>query len=79
MGRALREGYREKVVLMTKNHGRDYDTYKKRLQQSLTRLQTDCIDVVQFHEIIQEGIPEKLFKDEAIDAAVEARKEKSVS
>lgn len=37
------------------------------------------IDVVQFHEIIQEGIPEKLFKDEAIDAAVEARKEKSVS
>jgi predicted aldo/keto reductase-like oxidoreductase len=75
MGRALREGYREKVVLMTKNHGRDYDTYKKRLQQSLTRLQTDCIDVVQFHEIIQEGIPEKLFKDGAIDAAVEARKE----
>lgn len=75
MGRALRDGYREKVVLMTKNHGRDYDTYKKRLQQSLTRLQTDCIDVVQFHEIIQEGMPEKLFKDGAIDAAVEAKKE----
>ena len=75
MGQALRDGYREKVVLMTKNHGRDYDTYKKRLQQSLTRLQTDCIDVVQFHEIIQEGMPEKLFKDGAIDAAVEARKE----
>jgi len=75
MGRALRDGYREKVVLMTKNHGRDYDTYKKRLQQSLTRLQTDHIDVVQFHEIIPEGMPEKLFKDGAIDAAVEARKE----
>jgi predicted aldo/keto reductase-like oxidoreductase len=75
MGRALRDGYREKIVLMTKNHGRDYDTYKKRLQQSLTRLQTDHIDVVQFHEIIQEGMPEKLFKDGAIDAAVEARKE----
>lgn len=75
MGRALRDGYRERVVLMTKNHGRDYDTYKKQLQQSLARLQTDQIDVVQFHEIIQEGMPEKLFNDGAIDAAVEARKE----
>ncbi|HKZ94293.1 MAG TPA: aldo/keto reductase [Candidatus Bathyarchaeia archaeon] len=75
MGRALKEGYREKVVLMTKNHGRDYETFKRHLELSLTRLQVDCIDVVQFHEVIEEGMPERLFKDGAVDAAVEARKE----
>lgn len=75
MGHALRDGYRQKVVLMTKNHGRDYDTYKAHLDQSLRRLETDCIDVVQFHEIIEEDMPDRLFNNGAIDAAVEAKKE----
>lgn len=75
MGKALQDGYREKVILMTKNHGRDYDTYKKQLKESLLRLQTDYIDVLQFHEIIHEGEPDKIFDEGAIDAAVEARKE----
>jgi len=75
MGKALQDGYREKVILMTKNHGRDYDTYKKQLEDSLLRLQTDCIDVLQFHEIIHEGEPDRIFDEGAIDAAVEARKE----
>jgi len=71
MGKALQDGYREKVILMTKNHGRDYDTYKKQLKESLLRLQTDYIDVLQFHEIIHEGEPDKIFDEGAIDAAVE--------
>lgn len=73
MGRALRDGYREKVFLMTKNHGRDGATYKKQLEESLTRLETDHIDLVQFHEIVNEGDPDKIFSQGAIEAALEAR------
>lgn len=78
MGRALRDGYREKVILMTKNHGRDYDTFVKQLGESLTRFRTDYIDVLQFHEIIHEGEPDRIFREGAIEAAVEAKKEGSI-
>ena len=67
MGKALQDGYRDKVILMTKNHGRDYDTYKKQLEESLLRLQTDYIDVLQFHEIIHEGEPDRIFDEGSID------------
>ncbi len=73
MGKALEGGYRERVFLMTKNHGRNYEAYMSQLEQSLERLNTDCIDLVQFHEIIQEGDPQKIFENGAIDAAVDAR------
>lgn len=49
MGKALRDGYRQKVFLMTKMDGRDKETYNKQLEESLGRLQTDMIDLVQFH------------------------------
>ena len=35
MGIGLRDGYREKVVLMTKNHGRDAFTFRSHLEDSL--------------------------------------------
>jgi aryl-alcohol dehydrogenase-like predicted oxidoreductase len=73
MGRALRDGYRDKVFLMTKNHGRDRATFADQLHESLARLQTDCIDLLQFHEIIHEGIPQRIFSEGAIEAAIEAR------
>lgn len=73
MGRALRDGYRDKVFLMTKNHGRDRATFEKQLDQSLERLQTDCIDLLQFHEIIDEGIPERILNEGALAAAIRAR------
>jgi predicted aldo/keto reductase-like oxidoreductase len=75
MGEALKDGYRDRVFLMTKNHGRDYKTYVEQLDQSLKRLQTDCIDLVQFHEIIHEGEPSRIFNEGAIDAALEAKKQ----
>ena len=78
MGRALRDGYREKVILMTKNHGRDYDTFNSQLDDSLRRLQTDFIDVLQFHEIIHEGEPGRIFDEGAIDAAIEARNDNRI-
>lgn len=73
MGKALKDGYREKVILSTRNHGRDYDTYMKHLGDSLRRLQTDYIDLVQFHEINREDLPDTIFNEGAIDAAIEAK------
>ena len=73
MGHALRDGYRQRVVSMTKNHGRDGVTFESQLKDSLRRLQTDCIDVLQFHEIITDGDPEKIYSNGALDAAVKAR------
>ncbi len=74
MGQALRDGYREKVFLMTKMDGRTKDSYNKQLEQSLGRLQTDMIDLVQFHEVIRMEDPDRIFAEGgAIEAAVAAR------
>jgi aryl-alcohol dehydrogenase-like predicted oxidoreductase len=74
MGQALRNGYRQKVFLMTKMDGRTADEYNKQLEQSLGRLQTDVIDLVQFHEIIRMEDPDRIFAPGgAIEAAVAAR------
>jgi aryl-alcohol dehydrogenase-like predicted oxidoreductase len=75
MGQALRGGYREKVFLMTKMDGRTADCYNKQLEQSLGRLQTDMIDLVQFHEVIRMEDPDRIFAPGgALEAAVAARK-----
>jgi uncharacterized protein len=74
MGQALRNGYRQKVFLMTKMDGRTADEYNKQLEQSLGRLQTDMIDLVQFHEVIRMEDPDRIFASGgAIEAAVAAR------
>ena len=74
MGQALRDGYRSKVFLMTKIDGRTRSDYNLQLEQSLGRLQTDVIDLVQFHEIIRMEDPDRVFApDGALEAAVAAR------
>ncbi len=74
MGKALRDGYREKVFLMTKIDGRSKRAAAQQLDESLRRLQTDRIDLVQHHEILRYEDPHRIFDEEGANAAlVEAR------
>ena len=74
MGQALRDGYRPKVFLMTKIDGRDKNTAARQIEQSLGRLQTDVIDLLQFHEVIRLDDPDVIFAPGgAIEAVQEAK------
>ena len=74
MGRALADGYRKKVFLMTKIDGRSKKEAARQLEESLRRLQTDCIDLVQHHEILRFEDPHRIFDEEGANAALlEAR------
>lgn len=74
MGKALRDGYRERVFLMTKIDGRTKEEATKQLDESLKRLQTDHIDLVQHHEILRFEDPHRIFDDKGANAAlIEAR------
>ncbi len=75
MGNALRDGYREKVFLMTKVDGRTKDSAAQQIDQSLQRLQTDHFDLMLFHEVIRFEDPDRIFADDgAIHAFLDARK-----
>jgi len=75
MGKALASGYRKKAFLMTKLDGRTADSAREQLDQSLERLRTDVIDLVQIHEIIRKDDPERCFRTGGtIEALVEAKK-----
>lgn len=74
MGHALKDGYRQKVFLMTKLDARTAKDYDKQLEQSMGRMDTDVIDLVQFHEILRFEDPDRIFADDgAIHAAMRAR------
>jgi predicted aldo/keto reductase-like oxidoreductase len=74
MGKALRDGYRDKVFLMTKIDGRSKKEATRQLDESLQRLQVDCIDLVQHHEILRYEDPHRVFDPEGANAAlIEAR------
>jgi aryl-alcohol dehydrogenase-like predicted oxidoreductase len=73
-GMALKEGYRDKVFLMTKIDGRTKASAAGQIEQSLRRLQTDRIDLMQLHEVIRMEDPGRAFAPGgAIEALVEAR------
>jgi predicted aldo/keto reductase-like oxidoreductase len=75
MGKALRDGYRHRVFLMTKLDGHDKKTAAAQIDESLKRLQTDHIDLMQFHEVIRFEDPEKIFASGgSLEAALEAKK-----
>ena len=75
MGKALADGYREKVFLMTKIDGRSKQEAARQLDESLRRLRVDCIDLVQHHEVIRFEDPHRIFDEEGANAALlEARR-----
>ncbi|HTQ38971.1 MAG TPA: aldo/keto reductase [Pirellulales bacterium] len=75
MGNALKDGYRDKVFLMTKIDGRTKKAAAQQLDESLQRLQTDHIDLLQFHENIRLEDPDRFFADGGTrDAFDEAKK-----
>ena len=76
MGTALAQGgYRKKAFLMTKIDGRTKEAAKSQLDDSLTRLKTDHIDLVQFHEILRFDDPDRIFEsDGALETLVAAKK-----
>src|SRR6202166_1963163 len=76
MGKALRDGYRQKAFLMTKIDGRNKAAATVPLNESLRRLQTDRIDLLQFHEVIRDEDPDRLFaQGGGMEAALAAKKQ----
>lgn len=75
MGKALRDGYRDKIFLMTKIDGRTRAAAAQQIDESLKRLQTDHVDLMQFHEVLRMEDPDRIFAEGgAMEAMVEARK-----
>ena len=75
MGKALKDGYRQKAFLMTKIDGRTKKVAARQIETCLERLQTDHIDLVQHHEIIRFDDPDRIFAEGgAMEAVLEAKK-----
>ena len=70
MGKALCDGYRDKVFLMTKIDGRSREEATRQIDQSLRRLRVDMIDLVQHHEVIRFEDPHRIFDNEGANAAL---------
>ena len=77
LGRALSQGgYRNRAFLMTKIDGRTAKAATAQIDESLRRLKTDHLDLLQFHEIIRMGDPERVFADGgALEAVLRAREQ----
>jgi predicted aldo/keto reductase-like oxidoreductase len=70
MGKALRDGYRQKAFLMTKIDGRSRKEATRQLDECLRRLQTDCIDLVQHHEILRYEDPHRVLDEDGAQAVL---------
>jgi predicted aldo/keto reductase-like oxidoreductase len=80
MGKAIAQGgRRDKIFLMTKVCGRTAKESQQHLEDSLRRLQTDHLDLWQFHEIVYDNDPDWIFAAEgAIETALRAKEQGKV-
>ncbi len=75
MGKALRDGYRQKVFLMTKFDGRTKQSAARQIDESLKRFETDHVDLMQYHENIRMEDPDRFFaQDGPLEALLAAKK-----
>jgi aryl-alcohol dehydrogenase-like predicted oxidoreductase len=75
VGKALQDGYRQKAFVMTKIDGRTKTEAAKQIDESLRRLQTDHVDLLQHHEVIRYEDPDRIFApDGAMEAFLEAKR-----
>src|ERR1043166_1962832 len=75
MGKGLSDGYRKKVFLMTKFDGRTKAATARQIDDSLKRLATDVIDLIQYHENIRMEDPDRFFAQEGpLEALLDAKK-----
>jgi uncharacterized protein len=76
LGIALKDK-REKVILMSAacTHGPGHDVAMRMLDASLTRLQTDHLDVWQIHEVIYRNDPELIYASDSVLAALTKAKQ----
>jgi predicted aldo/keto reductase-like oxidoreductase len=75
MGKALRDGYRAKAFLMSKIDGQTKTLAALQIDESLKRLQTDHVDLMQFHEVIRDKDADRIFGEGgSLEAMLEARK-----
>ena len=70
MGKALEDGRRDKVFLMTKIDGRSAKEATRQLDESLKRLRTDRIDLVQHHEVIRYEDADRIFREDGANEAL---------
>ena len=75
MGKALKDGYRDKVFLMTKNKGRTAAEAREQLETSLNRLDVEYVDLLQVHEVVHPDIPGQVYGNGVLDVLVKARDE----
>jgi aryl-alcohol dehydrogenase-like predicted oxidoreductase len=74
MGKALRDGYRDKVFLMTKIDGRTKSLAAKQVNECLRRLHVDCIDLMQHHEVLRMEEGDVIFGEDGANEALLAAK-----
>ena len=76
MGMALRDGYRDKAFLMTKIDGRTAQSALQQVEESLRRLQTDHVDLMQIHEVIRMNDVDRVFAlGGALESLLKAREQ----
>ena len=80
VGLALRDGWRRRVFLMTKNcaHTRDGAETMRDLEASLRAFRTDCLDLMLFHEVVYDNDPDWIMSRGGLAAAIRARKQGKV-